>query len=1380
MNKKFIILFAFVILVEAISSMSSVESKSNSNAKCDSGVETFDLVVLLPSGPSKLDVTLQNDQDEQDKLTATCDLKPLNPDIPNDSDMIAKDSEIPSTEIEKNNEEEEDSDMASSDSDEVGRLDGNDASVTYECTLAGSPKEGSYKITEVKGDGVDKTNLESLTVELISCDSDSSNEISSEDLSNKINESYEDLLSNEADSTLSVEIDRGKSDIRLSFRQVSGFNLNAFTFNFFGLTTKDIPADFSFIFMIYYITGAGKGKEPVEATCKIDKLVTLSGSPMAPANFTCTFPKTDNLVSIEIASCDGVAGLPFDDTLLNPKLTDDGIKSGALKDKSNMPIPSFATVDMNSFNFHSVSEGTFTFKLTVDSLPTEIKQDQKFVLFFNGIKFEFTIISIEGKVLSFDVKIFGKINDQPIAFEQTVVTINGIEAFVIPGFLTEERITTKGLPEEPENSYNKEGLSDNEDTDEQSSEETAQSSDEGKTDESAGQDSDSSDNGGEDSTEPAETNRSSSTDQDQDEQFSDDPKFEEAEKRLEIFITFRQINGFTFVPGTISFNFFALITKSLETPYSITLLFNLITTNGMEEDPTEIQCQLVETVEVNDGETKQATFKCEKTGLNKSITYTGLRLISSEDIAGIPYDDETLLNPALTDEAIKNGDLKDANNSVVPPSFEFEKLDTQKCSEDGKFLLTGKLDKETTIANKFTIPLTYPPNVIITCTFGTDGIQCIADEKLGGSVMIEQQIIKEGADELFILKKVKQEDINCENGLKVQAEEKLKVDISFRQVSHIEQKAGGNGLRFFFAGFVNKDLAKDYTVNMKVIVIIKEQKVEKEAKCTLEEEVKVTEGKETQADFNCDLDLAADEEVKPENLTVSTNNENIGGCEELTNEELSPSLTQEAIDKKSELPLSQVLDYQVEENKEKVPPTFTINSMDFKKCKNKGKIKIEGQFSEEITEEMTFELPFTFPKTKVKCTVKEAQANTNVNITCKMQKVKGGLKFTELLVEPRLLKKKRMEMFYVQQKKHTLNEEETCQDYNEIKKARAIKIIRNAKYTFLQLGRPSGFSGLFFLALTKKNFAEPFTTLTIQVTITIEQSRRRRRNLNTLELDEPTSVKCEPEASTDKSVALNCKSDKNLVPVSSELEGDDIGGAPDEITVDKNPNPDYSKLDNLKDFDNLASVKIKNIDGLVSNCSKTGEYTIEGIYEGELADNENIMIPFDTPDSSGLCSMKVDSSNKKLKLTCQNTDYFDVSEVMLSDKIVYVNDSTPLFKITNALTASKQFSCAISDKSLIVPTQAPIPTPAPSSSSDSPGVDSSRTRYRKDSSNGLGGGAIAGIVIACVVVVGIVAALIILTKNGTFASKSAVTATSIDNNSTVNGFKMDEQNPNMV
>ena len=58
-----------------------------------------------------------------------------------------------------------------------------------------------------------------LNKELIKnhCISDSSNEISSENLSNKIIESNEDLLSNEADlsdTALSAEIDKGKSQKR--------------------------------------------------------------------------------------------------------------------------------------------------------------------------------------------------------------------------------------------------------------------------------------------------------------------------------------------------------------------------------------------------------------------------------------------------------------------------------------------------------------------------------------------------------------------------------------------------------------------------------------------------------------------------------------------------------------------------------------------------------------------------------------------------------------------------------------------------------------------------------------------------------------------------------------------------------------------------------------------------------------------------------------------------------------------------------------------------------------------------------------------------------------------------------------------------------------
>jgi hypothetical protein len=224
----------------------------------------------------------------------------------------------------------------------------------------------------------------------------SDNEKSSDETgkSDKISKSNEGLLSDEPDLSdnvelSSIEIDKGKSDIHLSFRQVSKFNLDTWSFSFFGLTTQDLPADFSFFFMIFLITGDGKGLTPVKAECKIKEAITLGNSPIAQAEFTCAIPQTTGVESIEIASCDEMAGLPIDETLLNPKLTDEGIASGALKDKSTQPIPQLAEVDMNSFNFHNVSKGTFQFSLTIASLSEEIKLGQTFELFFNGIKFIF-------------------------------------------------------------------------------------------------------------------------------------------------------------------------------------------------------------------------------------------------------------------------------------------------------------------------------------------------------------------------------------------------------------------------------------------------------------------------------------------------------------------------------------------------------------------------------------------------------------------------------------------------------------------------------------------------------------------------------------------------------------------------------------------------------------------------------------------------------------------------------------------------------------------------------------------------------------------------------------------------------------------------------
>ena len=1445
MKKQYLILLAFMILVEFISTHSITKI---SKVNCDpSGKQTFDLEVT-PDGEitdlTEFKVTLKNDEGE---LTAACTLEELSSDNPKESDI---DDNIEDSNEAKSDEENELSDLASnapdlsnqineSDKDE-NEDDKNDSSssgssgssssakpsgssssgatgtrrlqekpgdiipVTYVCSLDSLVKPGSYNLEKADNENLNITT--NFPIELPPCSSDMISSDEGSDLEGKSEELIEDLK---------------RAYIKLSFRQVLDFDKTNFKFNFIGLTTDNIDAGTKITFMIIIILGKGNKPEPVEVTCtnNLDAKVDGSSNPVAVVSFECKIPEkeTEGLESIEIASSEFVAGLPANKTLLNPVLTDAAIEAKLLDKKATMEPPTLAKFEGKITN-EMINEGKFEFSLELVEIPEFLKLESTFempLVFPEGIVLVFTIIEIKDTTVTFSVEIKGEVNDQPLVLEQTVISIQGKEAFIFPGFAT-EKITTEGVKEDSDKILSSdegsdlEGKSsDNEISSDKDSSDNA--GEEGKSDEEKGESNElssdestdeegkssynatssdesgeSSDKAGSSDEESTTTGQISTTGTNEtspnsdsvisDKGNSDEPTPEElkedALERAEIFITFRQISGFAFVPGTVSFNFFALITQSLNVPYQIKLLVNLITVEGMDDQPTEIECSLDSSVEVKESETKQASFKCEKKDLDKSKVYTGLRLNSSDSIAGIPSDDETALNPALTDDAIANGEVKDYSKpeqAEIPPSFTFDSMDEQECSKDGKFLIKGTLSEGKKINGQFSIPLTYPEGITLTCSFEDQDIQCIADKELDDSVIIEQMVISEGGEELFILQKVIQDIMSCANGLKVQAEEKTNVAVSFRQVCKIEEKP--SGFSFFFFAFVNKNLPQSYVLEINVIVMIGGSPVEKVAKCTLKEAVTVT-GSPVQGDFECEVALESGEKAETKDLSLSPNNGNIGGCAELTPEELSPSATDEAIKN------GEISDFSLPENKNKVPPSFTISTMNFAKCASKGKIKVEGEFSEEIKEEMTFELPFSFPAAKVKCTVESATAKQKVEIVCKMQKVKKSLMFKQLIIEPRLLKKKRAEMLYVQKANIELEEEGIkCENYNDIKLQLAKRRKENAKFSFIQIGRPTGFNFWFFLALTKKLPTVEFTSMTIEVTLTIEKNRRR--NLDTVELDDDTTIKCTPnkDQGTENSCPLNCEG-KGSNPVAVEFEDDKISGAPDKVTIDTNPNPDYSKKTALEEFDKLPSLTVTNIAS--NNCSNTGKYIIEGTFTGTLNNANDMTIPFDSPDSSGLCDLEVESNN--FKLNCENKEEFDVSEIMLSPKVVYdKSGNEALFKISNDFTAPKPFACAIGNlttsepdstiSSLIIISTDIINGTEPASEG--------QKRFTKNSKSGLSGGAIAGIVVACVVAIAIVGAVFAISKSSA-AAAGAANAASVDNTTSINKFNLEETNPNVV
>ena len=176
----------------------------------------------------------------------------------------------------------------------------------------------------------------------------------------------------------------------------------------------------------------------------------------------------------------------------------------------------------------------------------------------------------------------------------------------------------------------------------------------------------------------------------------------------------------------------------------------------------------------------------------------------------------------------------------------------------------------------------------------------------------------------------------------------------------------------------------------------------------------------------------------------------------------------------------------------------------------------------------------------------------------------------------------------------------------------------------------------------------------------------------------------------------------------------------------------------MQAIDSLPSVKIYNLTS--DNCSMTGAYKIfANVTDGKelnFTTKKDITIPFSNPVASGLCVINVQSDKINMEMACEAIESFSPTEMIVEPQIVYdSDDTTPLFKIQDVYTVPTQFACVISDKSLKETTATPNKT---------------HSVYRKKSSNGLSGGAIAGIVISIVAVVAIVGTIIALSKKGFF------------------------------
>ena len=724
----------------------------------------------------------------------------------------------------------------------------------------------------------------------------------------------------------------------------------------------------------------------------------------------------------------------------------------------------------------------------------------------------------------------------------------------------------------------------------------------------------------------------------------------EAKKRAGITNSFRQLNKFRNSNNAITFTFYGLVTKNYKANAQISILVNLIKISGeMEDFERKVDCIIASSVNIIEGYSAQAEFKCELNDLKEN--YYSLRFNHSDFISGIPTD-EILLNPELTYDAIKSGKIYDysiVDNKVeyrLPSTFTSQNIKENNVS--GELIIEGKLNKDVKNRLKFNLRLTYPDEVSMLCSLtsfaaGPSSIVCKTDRDIHSEpVVIEQTIAMNDNYEILVITGIiSEKKITCQNGLLREAEEKIKNGISFRQANNLLHSYEKKEFSFILEGILSEKYKEGFIFILNIIISIGDFRREKDSYCTLQNST--MENNFILGYFKCITKVTLEEYInidfkKAESITISPYNSNITGVFGLDKNKLSPNRNKLTINDNT------TLDF----------PTFTPKRLEkIGQCQKKGKFRIIGEFSGEFKEK-TFEFPLSYPSGKeVKCKVEEAKINKESEIVCKLQSEFKDVK--SLLFESRIVTKMDKEILFI--KKYILkNISISCVNYNKIKFEKA-KQSQKASFSFVTMSKinPSGNTGLFtnfFIGMVRKtnvNYAE------FKFPVNIRYSQNSLRQLDESEI----IAKCSIATQKGTTVFYECISETKLSskPLLTSVEYDtienNIAGLPESVDPSKLNCPiDYSNRDNLDLINNLPIITIKDIN--YCNCTDSGYFTIKGTIDKEISyNNDNVEIQFSYPDSSSICDIKSESTN--VIMNCKNKEKFPVSTIMFEMEIFCLN-----------------------------------------------------------------------------------------------------------------------------
>ena len=723
------------------------------------------------------------------------------------------------------------------------------------------------------------------------------------------------------------------------------------------------------------------------------------------------------------------------------------------------------------------------------------------------------------------------------------------------------------------------------------------------------------------------------------------------ENMMEISLSFGQVCNFNIEQNLISFFFAGLTSKSLKKDEEINMVVNLIIGDDLVENIAS--CLAKQDVNPSHGKLTQADFECKIEEMEKASQCTGLEIVSSANISGIPSEEE-LINPALVDKLIKTGEIKDftleENKIKIEsiPIFNTTSIDTSDAIKKGILIIVGKplSDFELEEELQFTIKISGVdaecslPKLSISET--EIKIECILQEELKKSkIMIEQSTILDGYNEIISINNfISEKKVSISNGKQKKLENKFNSKLSFRQTNSF--KIEGELVTFVIAAFTTESLTKGEEINVDINLLLNIDSIKEEAKCTVSNDVILEKDLQKAVTLNCEIkDLKLKENEKCLGLEILES-------ESLVNIPKNPKLCNP---KKSDKLISLG---EMEQATETINiPQFNATSIDSVDSISSGIFTIIGTTLGEIEKDYTFNINLVTGET-ASCLLPKSVKDTEVKIECQLD---GKIEKSQIMIPQTTVFDGFKEIF-------TLNKISTKKGVScangKLKKMQ--KKLKN-KISFRQMShfKAEDIITFVFSSFVSENM-EKGKEISMEINVNKGEDGFFSDKATCILNDAISDASEEKQIAADFYCSVKDVENANKVIGLELISSDEISGIPSDSNM---TNP--AKIDELilsgEVLDYTTEENKKNLPPLFKalslsslGCRASGFFTIKGTFD-KAVEHFRFNLPLSYPSVDTRCDVPKSGEREEVEVICKTKSPFSSSQIIIEQSIVRKHNS---------------------------------------------------------------------------------------------------------------------------